>query len=736
MMFQPDRHSGATVTQPTTAIKSRMMLDGGLLALLAAAGIAAALAAHGTGRELLATFAFLLVPGGAVVSRMRSESLLIGTALAITISLAVTTTGATAMAWTGWWYPDQMLVAVGAIAFGLLAFDLLQLIGEHMRSPSDESNRDESTTGVLQDLESSIIALIPLAVGLALWAFAISKISIYELSDNGLPPKFPAAGYAALLVMVVGAANSIWSGTPRKFVITAYVGSIALCLFGTIPLLAEVPQYAWTYKHIGVANLIDAVGGTSPQVDIYNRWPGFFAVSAVFAHLSGGDILSWAAWAEPGFLICNVILVGAVALAISRNVQISACAALVFIPTMWLGQTYFGAQALAYTLDIGVLLLVFLCFSGNWHLIRPVRWVATKITSRQPELAQQPPIIRLGRTGAILTIVILEIAIIGTHQLTPYILVIQLSMLWAVGMLRPVWLVAITLALTVAYLLPNLAWVNEHYGLLNSVNPADNVRVQPAANKDRTWIYGHAGPLNAMIMLLAGMFAAFALVRSGFARRSVPFMALVVAPAFVLLGNSYGGEVVLRVYMFGAPMLAVLVASAAALLPTRVRVPATAGLTIAAMTFFFLAMFGDAGQHVIRPTEVQASRYFYKNAPPGSVLMLSDPNFPVRLDARYAKMARSVSGNGPSLLDEEEFTENPLGPKDVPVAIDLIGDYSKSGFLVFSTTQFKDARIFRLTPPRSLENFESAVERSPRFELWYSNPDVRIYRLKGNGADG
>ena len=55
---------------------------------------------------------------------------------------------------------------------------------------------------------------------------------------------------------------------------------IAIILYGTVPMLSAQPHYGWVYKHIGVVRYLEAHGKANPSIDIYNRWPGFFALEA------------------------------------------------------------------------------------------------------------------------------------------------------------------------------------------------------------------------------------------------------------------------------------------------------------------------------------------------------------------------------------------------------------------------------------------------------------------------
>jgi hypothetical protein len=59
----------------------------------------------------------------------------------------------------------------------------------------------------------------------------------------------------------------------------------------------------------------------------------------------------------------------------------------------------------------------------------------------------------------------------------------------------------------------------------------------------------------------------------------------------------------------------------------------------------------------------------------------------------------------------------------------VIRQYSRKGYMVFSSSQFEYARIFQLTEPRALNALEDAISRSPRFRIWFENRDTRIYEL-------
>ncbi|MGK2878247.1 MAG: hypothetical protein ACSLFF_06690 [Solirubrobacterales bacterium] len=680
---------------------------------------------------VLVAAAFFLVPGYAIVTHLRCSSVAVGISLSIGLSLALTGLAAYAMASASAWYP---VAAASAFAVVSLASISLSLASHLRQASGDPARKTRRLTRARAN--DAALQLLPLAVGCGFWIAAMTVVDIENLPDNGFPPVIPPAGFAGLALLAVGGCWVTLRAAPNKWIVGAYVTALVGCLFATIPALSEVPQYVWTYKHIGVSELINQRGGVVPDVDIYNRWPTFFALAAMYAKVVQIPVIEFAAWSEPVFTLAQACIVSAIALTVSRNTRVAGLSGFVFVTTAWTGQTYFSAQAMAFTIALGVVLVALLSLSGQWNLIRPVDFVVGKVFGQQPKYSVRPPLLDVGKPLAIFLLLLLDGALVTTHQLTPYMLILQLGAIALVGTIRPLWVVLACAALTAIYLVPHFEWVNEQYGLLDSLNPTENARVQPGLNRERPWLYGISSPLNAGILLFVAFGSSIALMRAGLARFTIPLLLLMMVPAAMLIGNSYGGEISLRVFMFGAPAMAILAVSGIVLLSKRSQLIASSALMCGSAVLFLFALTGDASQHIVSRADVSASRYFSTHAPPGSVLMLSAPNFPTRVDPRYAEMASSPSGNGPALLNEPEFTNHMLSDVDIASTAKLIDGYTEtSGFLAFSDSQFDDARINMRTPPGSLEALEAAVKASPKFSLWYSNSEARIYRVTPEAAE-
>ena len=56
------------------------------------------------------------------------------------------------------------------------------------------------------------------------------------------------------------------------------------------------PEYAWVYKHIGIAQALGQYGRVTDPSNIYQQWPALFAAVASVSGLARIGPLSFAAW--------------------------------------------------------------------------------------------------------------------------------------------------------------------------------------------------------------------------------------------------------------------------------------------------------------------------------------------------------------------------------------------------------------------------------------------------------
>jgi hypothetical protein len=733
-----------TVNVPASR-RSRVVLDGALLGLAALAFVFVTAFPNSPARPLCVFVAAIFVPGGAVLSRLKVRDPAAFVGLAIALSLAIETAISLALVWTRWFEPNALGIALLAISLPLLAIDLLRIRTDPSFLDTTEipiSELPEHEPATSRQVFWVVPAVLVLTGVVLAWALSLPSIDLYHLDDYGLTKELPVTWYAALGCGALGAALVIMvPQRPNGWLIAAFIGVVALILYGTLPLLAEQPHYAWVYKHIGVTRFITETGRADPSVDIYNRWPGMFALSAVLGSLAGRtNPINYAAWAELFFSLSNMLLIAAVVRSVTRDLRAAGGAALLFLLCNWVGQGYYSPQALSFLLSLAVIYVVLRHLSGELGRGGElVIKIVTKIV-RKPQLPELPPIGTLWPTWAAIAIVLaLDAVIVMSHQLTPYVVIIELAALTLFGPVRRSWLILATIGLTVAYLLPNLGYVDHNFGLFTSFDPFNNARhsslydIAPLQGKA---FNAQAGRFLTFALWLSAAVGAIVLARKGLARRALPLAILAASPFAVIFGQNYGGEASLRIMLFTSPWCAALAAWAITSIRRRALRGAVLGImAVACAAAFVPAYFGAEEINTMPKDQIKASEYFYDHATEGSVLLLSGPNFPVRYGANYRYFAGPQSDFDPNLLRVNRFRYRDLGAADIPDVISLIHQYAPTGYMVFSTSQLEYAKVFQLTPPGALTDLENAVRRSPLFRIWYQNVDARIYELVGSATE-
>jgi hypothetical protein len=571
------------------------------------------------------------------------------------------------------------------------------------------------------------------------WWLSLRHVDVSRLGDYGLPPALPITWYLALFAAVAGAVSAIVSRRSSTPVALAYVALVAVILYATVPVLSAQPHYAWVYKHIGVVRYLEAHGQANPRIDIYNRWPGFFALAAVFSRVAGrADPETYASWAELVFVLFDLVLVAAVVKAIARDLRIAAGASLLFLLTNWVGQTYYSPQALTYILALAAILIVLRHLRAEGpQCPRRVARLLEKV-GRVPQLAilvdEQP---RWPRRAAITAVLGLYAVIVASHQLTPYMLLAGVALLMLAGIARPWWVLIAMAVMSFSYFAANLGYIQHNFGLFTSIDPFNNVQVAaytqtPSPGK----VFNtHAELLASATLGLGGGAGAVRLLRRGLLLRALPLLLLAVSPFAVIFGQSYGGEASLRIILFSSPWWSALIFWALWTVERR-RLRLVLMLSVISLFtgLFVASFFGQEELNIISPAEVRASAQFYDHARRGSVLVLAAPGFPFKYGASYPEFRGPEGDAYPNLLSEHVFQDRQLGPADIGYVIGRIRQYSPYGYLAFTKAETVFAEVLRITPPGALSHLEAAIAGSRQFRLWYGNQDAQIYELVSSSS--
>lgn len=741
--------AGSTAAAPlTSALRAdrRALVSTILLTAIAMSFLLALLGIHGTLRELFALSAFTFAPGAAVLMRLKPVGALASAGLSAAISLAVIALGAWLMIEIGWYVPWLLMLVV-------LAPAALSLLGEVMRvvravrrgrEPHDDhdlsadEDPDAETDNAGQTPEDAAPAArfyaATLALGLLLWLLSLGSIDLDEMTDVGVVSVLPAGWLLGFALLLGGGALYAARGGRNHWLLAGFVAAVATMIYGTLPLVSDAAHYPAAYKHVGVVQLFVEHGHLRPNADIYNRWPGFFALAGAFKTFSGADsAIRHIAWAELYFILLQAGLVAAIALRAFRKPAGAALAAMLFLLINWIGQNYYSPQAFVFVLALAALWIVLgqLGDSPN-SLGRFVNRVAGWVSRSEPPDAE-PREPQWDRRMAVALVLLFQTAIVVSHQLTPYALGLQLGLLLICGFAQPRWLIFAIAALPIVYLLPHLGWINDHFGIFTKLDPFSNAQVNdPIAVKcDGCATVGNMATLNSAIAWLGAIAGAILLTRRAPATRPQVLLMLMFAPFLFLGGQNYGGEAPLRVVMFSSPFSAALIAGALLHVKPLLRQVAAVGLVAVLGWTLLFALYGGEPFSAVSRTEVRVAKHIYANGEKGKVIMSAAPTFPDLLTSNYNDFIHLNGGGQIILFDLPGEQAGRLGgsAESVQFVADQLRMWGNDGYIVFSPNTDRYNAFNNLATEEQSRAVRAAMVASGRFRLWHKDGDVEVYEF-------
>jgi hypothetical protein len=619
---------------------------------------------------------------------------------------------------------------------------------------------------------AKIIALLPwagLIVSLGLWAYGLTVVPVAQVAVSGLGLVSVLSGWfwAALAVLLVSFCWVIGRRAANWPLAGAHLAALVTVLHATPAILYGTLRYSWAWKHVGVTDYIAHHGvdfHLGGVLGAYQGWPGFFALNAFLTSGAGfQSALSYASWA---LVAADLLWLGPVILiarAFTSDRRLVWTAALLFELGNWVGQDYFSPQALAFFLYLAVIAV-------------SLRWLA----SPRCLPGGSPQVSRAARYALLACLLPLMLAIASTHQLTPFMLLTALALLAVFGKLRPrVLPVAMAAVTAVGWLgYGALPWLKANsYQLLAGLgvpwaNTSAHLVGQGAIPADQALVNWGARFLSVGIGLLAlvGYWRQWRRSsRDG--RRSWNRLALLtIAAVPSAAANSYGGEIIFRVFLFALPFLAV--AAAAAFFPQplsqrslrRKRWPGWlpgwqppwpswqppwagwrprwkdwrphwAGRAAAARPVVALALtavvlaagyclgnFGKEAMNYFTPQEVAASQWLYRTAPPGAQLIAANSNFPWAF-IHYDWYTYTFLDTPPALGNAVRRS-----PVSTMVRLMQPGRVPAS-YLILTTSQAAEISLTGEWPPGAFANMSRALLTSGAFRVVYHNSDTTILQL-------
>jgi hypothetical protein len=549
---------------------------------------------------------------------------------------------------------------------------------------------------------------LPLILALAAVAMlpvAAATTNLDALTGWGLAQVLGPAAWIAIVLAVAACVTELWSPQRRIGVLTFTTAVLILCTTGLPSVVESEARLSTTWLLGGFVDAIATDGVVPSGIDARFNWPAFFAQWAWFRDAAGAQQLDGVLrWFPP--VVVGVWAIGVYALARSMlgGSRAPWVAAWLFLGLNWIEQDYFSPQATGI-----VLLLTVLTFALGPLATRRVgpggvpglpagsrrlqRWIAAARTppNRPPVSPRQLLLIYFCSALCLLAIVV-------EHPLTPFAIVGQLTVLAVAGRFRGRGLLLVAfMALVVFFIVGARALWMTKLGLVTGagdssvVNSALFNRVSGDDGQVVVKLLRVIVPLLSWVLGLVGAWAYYQ------RKRDVVPVLLAVVPVGLAGAQSYGGELFLRIALYGLPILAVLGTEALRMVARRWR--GTQGLLALGMVVLFGLLVvirgGNEAYTLVTTEEVAMTRQVMANTQPGlKVHSLSGvgPRGVAGID-KFDILGTNVP-DCPSLASDPEYCI----PRDKPDVL-----------LIYTSTEREGVVLYGRTPGWTLEVIRQLV---------------------------
>ncbi len=493
------------------------------------------------------------------------------------------------------------------------------------------------------------------ALGLAFWLLAVTTASPGHIKALGLITIVGWPYFVALALLVTGFAIELAASTLRPARLTVLLIGLVVILFGTSSALFAFPTLTDSYIASGFVQHLVTNGHIAHQVDARFYWPGAFSLAAALVTFVGQhDAMSFLRWYPLVIELAYVAPLLALAKASGVRTRTGFLGVALFYATNWIHQDYFSPQSLNFLFFLVIVSTAMTVWkavpvvsAGEISLSSRLRSSLASLRMRRLNGYDVDVAVSSGQELALIgVILVLILAVVSSHQLTPITVALALGGLLLTRRLRRPELVVAAGVLTWAWVSLSASdfWGGKLYTIFGTVGHTSASINQNLTNR----IAGSASHVFVVDLRIATIGAvllvgAFGALRRATDDRSLEFLALV--PFVLVLGQSYGGEGLLRAALFSLPFASLLAASTFApnhegtITPwigagrvhrsSSVRFATTIAVVLTVTgVVFTIDRGGNDFYSSFTPGEVAAANYINAHLKPGYVFASESPFIP------------------------------------------------------------------------------------------------------------
>jgi len=353
------------------------------------------------------------------------------------------------------------------------------------------------------------------------------------------------------------------------------------------------------------------------------------------------------------------------------------------------------------------------------------------------------------RRTLLASIVVIFAFMVFSHPLTPFFTIAAVTALVVFGRITPRWLPVLMSAMTVAwavfmarpYLAGHLAAILSDIGQLGRAVTSNVTSRVVAGNPEHILISEIRIVMTCIIWSLA---CAGAILRLRQGYRDVNYILLAIVPFSMILIQSYGGEMLLRIYFFTLPIMAFFAAALfyatpakELLVPTKMTsmlraegraLTGTTSLLVKVMigvvsvvllVGFLFTRYGNERVDYVTNAELAGIRHLYSIAPTGSLLLAGwdETSWQFQGIEQYRYYV---------LSDDTDLSHALITKNVAPIVQFIESSKTPKTYLILTRSQKAMAQRDGL-PPDTLDQFEHALLTSRKFVLVYNNIDAQIF---------
>lgn len=592
-----------------------------------------------------------------------------------------------------------------------------------------------------------ILILLPL-LALFSWSISLQTISINDMNDLGLISALSPRIIVALGILVASFAITLQRQEVRTSLLALHLVCIILILYTTPSLIKGEFPNAYVFQHAGYTEYIMRTGTLDPSLSIYFNIPGFFVLSAFLTKVFGySTILSYAGWAP---VFYNLIYLGPMYMiftSITTNKRLVWLSLLFFYLTNWVGQDYFSPQGLNF-----FLYLVIMAILLKWFKMPPKKQVQLGknasfrqkfqawFTAPDPQsLAIQP----WQRRGLLCCLISIFGLVVFSHPLTPFFTLLSVGLLVIFRRCYPFWLPILMLAMTAFWdFVVAGPYLSQSYNLL-LISLGDligNVPTTITSEKlSGDQLYHVIASMRLYMTVLLWLLAFLGgIKRLWQGHRDITYILLAIAGFPLIAAQSYGGEMLLRIYLFTEPFMCFFAASLffdnslrIARNPTRIHttLPWKTAAIIAAnlilLGSFFFTRYGDERVTYVTHAGYVAAQYLYQIAPAKSLILEGWIAAPLYFENFEKYDIENLAEVLPDAVIHGNINE---------IVQFVASEKVSNAYVIFTQEEQIVAIAWHGLPSNALPRLEAGLLKTGEFNLIYNNSDAQILQFIGQAG--